>query len=156
MDGVEVLPVHEARSDLTRILHNFRSDPDSAEDVVFGSHRTREAVIVPYRRYVRAREAPAVQPLRRRLHTQRRLIERLARASRIAGVRVFGSVARGEDGPDSDIDLLVDPETEASLFDFAQFQEDMEALTGRAVDVVSRRSLDPERDAHIIREAQPL
>jgi len=156
MDVVEVLPVHEARADLTRVLRDFRDNPVTAQEVVFGAHRSPEAVIMPYRRYLQVRDAPRPRSLCDQLREQRGLIMRLARASRISGVSVFGSVARGEDTVDSDLDLLIDPEPTASLFDFAQFQADMEALTGRAVDVVSRRSLDPRRDAAILAEAQRL
>jgi predicted nucleotidyltransferase len=156
MDVVEVRPVHEARAELTRVLRDFRDNPATAQEVVFGAHRSPEAVIVPYRRYLRIRDAPRTRSLREQVHEQRRLIMRLARANLISDVNVFGSVARGEDTADSDLDLLIDPEPTASLFDFAQFQDDIETLTGRSVDVVSRRSLDPRRDAAILAEARPL
>jgi predicted nucleotidyltransferase len=69
---------------------------------------------------------------------------------------VFGSVARGDDTEQSDVDLLVDPEPDASLFDLAQFELDLESLLDRPVDVVSRRSLDPERDRAVLNEAVEL
>ncbi|MEQ6896222.1 nucleotidyltransferase family protein [Microbacterium sp. KR10-403] len=156
MSVVEVRPVNEARAGLTGILRGFRADPDNAEVVVFGSHRSPEAVLIPYRRYVRQRDAADPVSLREELHVRRELIARLARLSHIEAVSVFGSVARGEDSAESDIDLLVDPEPGASLFDFAQFERDMEMLLGRPVDVVSRRSLHADRDAAILREARPL
>ncbi len=49
----------------------------------------------------------------------------LARKYKLANVRVFGSAVRGEDTPDSDIDLLVDLEPGASLFDLTGFHLDM-------------------------------
>ena len=160
-DASRVIPVGEARANLTRTLRGFRADPGGARAVVLGSHRQPEAVLMPYAQYRelsagigadRLGIAPALAELRRR----RTLIERLGRANRIAGIRVFGSVARGDDGPDSDIDLLVDLEADASLFDLAQFEMDLESLLGRSVDVVSRRALDPETDAEILREAVEL
>ncbi|WP_297747752.1 nucleotidyltransferase family protein [uncultured Tessaracoccus sp.] len=52
-------------------------------------------------------------------------------------VRVFGSVARGDDAEGSDIDLLVEFEKGASLFDQAGLEIDLEELLGRRVDVMS-------------------
>lgn len=63
-------------------------------------------------------------------------------------VRLFGSGARGEDGPDSDVDVLVDFEAGSSLFDVLHLTRALESLLGRRVDVVSARGLKP-RDKHI-------
>jgi uncharacterized protein len=52
-------------------------------------------------------------------------------------VRLLGSAARGEDRPESDIDLLVDFDADSSLFDLIRMSRELEALLGRAVDVVS-------------------
>jgi predicted nucleotidyltransferase len=70
-------------------------------------------------------------------------------------VRVFGSVARGEDGPDSDIDLLVDFEADSSLFDLLHLTQLLEELLGRSVDVVSTGGLK-DRDRLIRAEAVDL
>lgn len=68
---------------------------------------------------------------------------------------VFGSVARGDDGADSDIDFLVEFEPGSSLFDLLHIDEELEALLGTPVDVVSVGDLK-ERDHHIRREAVSL
>lgn len=154
------LPVSEARANLTGILREFReaeASGRSAEPVVIGSHRHADAVLVPAARFREligneARNAPQLPLLRRR----RELIDRLARANRIERVEVFGSVAWGTDDASSDIDVLVDPSDDATLFDLAQFEIDLEALLERQVDVVSRRALDPERDRGILTEAVPI
>lgn len=52
-------------------------------------------------------------------------------------VRLFGSVARDDDGPDSDIDLLVDFDQDSSLFDLMRMTRELEKLLGHPVDVVS-------------------
>jgi uncharacterized protein len=65
-------------------------------------------------------------------------------------VRVFGSVARGDAGPFSDVDLLVDFEAEASLLDQVGLTQDLEALLGIPVDVISTGGLQPRH--HRIRE----
>ncbi|WP_236777488.1 nucleotidyltransferase family protein [Arthrobacter crystallopoietes] len=90
------------------------------------------------------------------LRQRMRLVKKLANINRIESVAVFASVARGEERADSDVDLLVRPNPEASLFDLAQFAEDMEELLGHPVDVVSRRGLDSVRDRNILSEALEL
>ncbi len=64
------------------------------------------------------------------------------------GVRhaaVFGSVARGEAGPDSDIDVLVDldPERPMGIFEYARLRLYVSALFGGSGDVVNRKTLKP-------------
>ena len=70
-------------------------------------------------------------------------------------VAVFGSVARGDDHPGSDIDFLVDFEPGSSLFDLMHITDELTELLGRPVDVVGRGGLK-DRDDHIRREAIPL
>ena len=151
-----VTTVAQARDGLSRVLRRFRTG--DGEPVVLGSHRRPEAVIMPYETYVATRSAigapttPTLEDLRRR----RRLILRLATLSRLEGVRVIGSVARGDATADSDIDLIVDPQPGASLLDLAQFADDLEQLLGRPVDVLSARALDPVTDAALLTDAVPL
>lgn len=70
-------------------------------------------------------------------------------------VSVFGSVARGEDNPDSDIDFLIEFDDSASLFDLIDIQDELTTLLACSVDVVSLGGLK-ERDDHIRREALPV
>jgi predicted nucleotidyltransferase len=58
---------------------------------------------------------------------------------------VFGSAARGEMRPDSDIDLLVEflPDAHVSLIEHAGLMLDLAKLLGRKVDLVSKRALKP-------------
>lgn len=156
--AVSVVPVADARAGLSAILRTFRNAPDHAEPVTIGSHRKPEAVIVPFEHFRRmaegdtSRQASVLDTLRSRSS----LVRRIASLNKIQDVAVFGSVARRADTAESDIDLLVTLTDDGSLFDLAQFEIDMEQLTGRKVDVVSRRSLGPQRDAHILAEAVPL
>jgi predicted nucleotidyltransferase len=120
-----------------------------------GSHRRPEIVIVPFDRYVDAGSAPHETTLAA-LRRQRELVRRIAQLNRIDDVAVFGSVARGDETAESDLDLLVTPASDATLFDLAQFELDMQQLTGRSVDAVSRRALDDERDANILADAVAL
>lgn len=70
-------------------------------------------------------------------------------------VALFGSVARGDESPTSDVDLLVEFEPGSSLFDLLHISEELEALLGVPVDVVSVGGLK-DRDHHIRREAVTL
>jgi predicted nucleotidyltransferase len=72
-----------------------------------------------------------------------------------ANLRVFGSVARGDATPGSDIDFLVDMETGRSLFDLAALWRELESILQRQVDVVSTGVLT-DRDDDIRAEAVPL
>jgi predicted nucleotidyltransferase len=78
-----------------------------------------------------------------------------ARRRRASRVRVFGSVARGDAGPDSDVDFLVDFDDEASLLDQVGLIQDLHELLGVAVDVVSSGGLG-SRHAPIRDEAVDL
>lgn len=71
-------------------------------------------------------------------------------------VRVFGSVARGEAGEDSDVDFLVEFEPGRSLLDQASLVLDLEELLGRKVDVVTERGLYWLLRRRILKEARPL
>ena len=73
-----------------------------------------------------------------------------------SNVRVFGSVARGEAGPESDLDLLVDLERGRSLLDHAALKVDLELLLDLPVDVATERGLKPRIREHLLREAIPL
>lgn len=94
--------------------------------------------------------------LRDRLAELRDPIRRAAQQRGARDVRVFGSVARGEERPDSDVDLLVTLEPGRTLLDLARLELDLEALLGRAVDVVTVEGLrEPVRSA-ALREAVPV
>jgi hypothetical protein len=56
-------------------------------------------------------------------------------------VRVFGSVARGEAGPESDIDFLMDLDSETSLFDRVELIQELQELLNRRVDVAKPQIL---------------
>lgn len=99
--------------------------------------------------------APSLRELRRR----RDEIERLAARHGAHGVRVFGSVARGEAGPDSDLDVLVEIEQQRGLLEQAGFQGDLEELLRCPVHVATTRGLRHAREStreQIEREARRL
>jgi predicted nucleotidyltransferase len=82
----------------------------------------------------------------------------LCRRYRVRELAVFGSAARGEMGPDSDIDLLVEflPEAEVDLVDHAGLMLDLAQLLGRKVDLVSKSGLKPLIRASVLEEARLL
>jgi predicted nucleotidyltransferase len=91
--------------------------------------------------------------LRDRLTELRDVIHRAAAASGARDVRVFGSVARGEEGEESDIDFLVTLEPGRTLLDLARLEMRLESLLGRRVDVMTEHGLrEPVRSA-ALREA---
>jgi predicted nucleotidyltransferase len=71
-------------------------------------------------------------------------------------VRVFGSVARGEEDDDSDIDFLVKLEPGRSLMDLGGFLYDLQNLLGANVDVVTEKGLRPRIRERVLGEAIPL
>ena len=89
------------------------------------------------------------------LRAQRAQIVSIAAARGARNLRVFGSVARGDARPDSDVDFLVDFEPGRSVLDLSELILDLEELLGRRVDVVEIR-----RPTHLAekvqREAVPL
>ena len=89
------------------------------------------------------------------LQNKRDAILRLAQRYGVTNVRVFGSVARGEAGPDSDIDLLVDG-LENCAWGGGRLLVELEALLGHQVDLVSEGDLHPLVRDQILREAIPL
>ena len=83
-------------------------------------------------------------------------ILKLAAKHGARNVRVFGSVARGEAGPESDIDLLVDMEPGRSLLDLGGLWSDLNELLGRKVDIVTEKSIYWLLRRRILKEARPL
>ena len=71
-------------------------------------------------------------------------------------IRVFGSVARGEAGPDSDIDLLIDRGPVTSPWFPAGLALELEEELGRRIEVVTEQGLNRHLRARVLREAIPL
>lgn len=78
------------------------------------------------------------------------------RAHKATNVRVFGSIGRGEDQPDSDIDLLCDFAPDASSFDVVEAQWAVEAVLGVDVDLVSSGGLRLPKHRQLLAEATEL
>jgi hypothetical protein len=86
-------------------------------------------------------------------------LEALCRRWKIRELSLFGSQARDEARPDSDVDLLVDddPTADWSLLDIARLRAELSELFGRPVDLVRERNVtNPNRLASIRRDRRPL
>lgn len=89
----------------------------------------------------------------------RELLTDLCRRWQISELSVFGSVARGSSGADSDIDLLATFHLEApwSTLDLVDLREELSALFGRKVDLVEEKAIrNPYRRASILRDKSVL
>lgn len=90
------------------------------------------------------------------IQEKKQAILNIARTHGLLNVRLFGSVARGEDTPKSDIDFLVDLETGRSLLDIGGALIQLEQLLERKVDIVTERGLHWYLREKILNEARPI
>ena len=90
------------------------------------------------------------------LKTKRQQVLQIASRHGAYHVRVFGSVARGEARPGSDIDFLVEMEPGRSLLDIGGLVMELQELLGQNVDVVTERGLKSRIRARVLVEAIPL
>jgi predicted nucleotidyltransferase len=74
----------------------------------------------------------------------------------VRNVHVFGSVARGDDLENSDVDFLVDVEAGRTLRDVIAFEQDVQQLLGRNVDVLTDGGLSPYLQRRVLAEAASL
>ena len=90
------------------------------------------------------------------LASKRTSVPALAKACGASRLRVFGSVARGDDHDGSDLDLLVDLPAGTSLLGIVGLQLDIEDVLGVKVDRCTERELHPDLKRRILVEARPL
>lgn len=90
------------------------------------------------------------------LELHREDIRRVVEANRAANPRVFGSVLHGKDTEESDLDILVDPATDTSLFDIARIQGALKDLLKVSVDVSTPKSLPEKFRSKVLAEATPV
>jgi predicted nucleotidyltransferase len=88
-------------------------------------------------------------------HYRREILDAAARHG-VRDVRVFGSMARGDDHENSDVDFLVDVEPGRTLLDVIAFEQDVQQLLGRNVEVLTDGGLSAYLQQRILAEAASL
>ena len=90
------------------------------------------------------------------LQIHRDRIREIALSHRVTNVRVFGSVLHGEDTEESDLDILVEPTEETTMFDIGAIRYELKELLGLEVDVLTPRALPDSFRNRVLEEASPL
>lgn len=87
------------------------------------------------------------------LEIHRAAVREIALRHHVRDIRVFGSVLRGEDNEDSDLDLLVEPTPETTLMDIGAIRYELRKLLGIAVDVLTPNALPDRFRDQVLTEA---
>ena len=90
------------------------------------------------------------------LNRHRDAIRRIAESHRVRNVRVFGSAMRGTDKEGSDLDLLVEPTDETTLFDIGAIRHELREILGLTVDVLTPKALPEKFRQRVLDEAIPV
>ena len=90
------------------------------------------------------------------LQLNRVAVREIALRHRVRNIRVFGSVLRGEDTEDSDLDILVEPTAETTLMDIGAIRFELRKLLGVNVDVLTPNALPDSIKDQILIEAVPV
>lgn len=90
------------------------------------------------------------------LNTHRGSIRRIVESHRACNPRVFGSVVHGDDTHESDLDILIDPTPETTLFDIGAIRHELLQLLGLPVDVLTPKALPEKFRALVLAEAMPI
>jgi len=90
------------------------------------------------------------------LSGRRAAVRAIVAAHRGANARVFGSAAEGRDSETSDLDILIDPAPDATLFDIGAIRLELRQLLGVEVDVLTPSALPDEFRAAVLASAKPV
>jgi len=90
------------------------------------------------------------------LGRHRQEVRRVVARHRASNARVFGSAMRGEDTEESDLDLLVDPREDMTLFDIGAIRMELRQLLGVEVDVLTPRALPESFRERVLKDAVPV
>lgn len=88
----------------------------------------------------------------------RATVAAICRRYRVKGLSLFGSSVRGEMRPESDVDMMVEfePGARVGLIKFESLAEELAAVAGRRVDLVTRRGLKPWVRSEVLRDARVI
>ena len=90
------------------------------------------------------------------LASHRAAIRQIVESHRACNARVFGSVVHGDDSEHSDLDILIDPTPETTLFDIGAIRHELLQLLGVPVDVLTPKALPERIRATVLAEAVPV
>lgn len=90
------------------------------------------------------------------LAAHREAIRQVVESHHACNARVFGSVVHGSDTDDSDLDILVDPTPDTTLFDIGAMRHELLLLLGVPVDVLTPKALPEKLRATVLAEAVPV
>lgn len=90
------------------------------------------------------------------LQTNRAAIRAVVERHRARNARVFGSVVHGNDQEGSDLDILIDPTPDTTLFDIGAIRHELLQLLGVKVDVLTPNALPDSFRAKVLAEARPV
>jgi predicted nucleotidyltransferase len=90
------------------------------------------------------------------LQENRAAIRSVVERYRARNARVFGSVLHGDDQEGSDLDILIDPTPDTTMFDIGAIRHELLQLLGVPVDVLTPNALPDSFRAQVIAEAQPV
>jgi predicted nucleotidyltransferase len=90
------------------------------------------------------------------LNSNRAAIRLVVESHRARNARVFGSVLRGEDTDSSDLDILIDPTPDTTLFDIGAIRHELGKLLGVPVDVLTPNALPDKFRTAVLAEASPI
>jgi predicted nucleotidyltransferase len=90
------------------------------------------------------------------LNANRAAIRLVVESHRARNARVFGAVLHGEDTDNSDLDILIDPTPDATLFDIGAIRHELGELLGVPVDVLTPDALPDQFRATVLAEASPV
>ncbi len=90
------------------------------------------------------------------LASNRAAIRHVVESHRARNARVFGSVLHGQDTDSSDLDILIDPTPETTLFDIGAIRHELGKLLGVPVDVLTPNALPDNFRAKVLAEARPV
>ncbi len=90
------------------------------------------------------------------LRIHRDAIRRVVESHRACNARVFGSVVHGDDSEGSDLDILIDPTPETTLFDIGAIRHELLQLLGVPVDVLTPKALPARFRDVVLAEAMPV
>ncbi|WAJ69389.1 nucleotidyltransferase family protein [Catenovulum adriaticum] len=90
------------------------------------------------------------------IKTNRERIKLVLEQYHVTNPRIFGSVARGTDTEESDIDLLVETTTDTTMMDIGHIKYQLKKLLGVSVDVLTLNSVPKNKSAQLLEESKPL